>query len=71
MIIDRPGMKNLMIEINSTDRVSKDDAKSLLTLGNDLDRKAEKWLISCDPLEHKFENVRVLHWQKAVKELFG
>ena len=51
--------------------MSKEDAKTLETLGTDIaDNKTEKWLISNDPLERKFGSVRALHWQKALHTLF-
>ena len=69
LIIHRPeGL--LLIEIKSGDRVGKEDIKSLETLGKDIDPKADRWLISNDPLERHFGSVRALHWQKALKELF-
>ena len=70
LIIQRP-QDTLLIEIKSKNRVSKEDAKTLETLGADIvDTKAEKWLISNDPLERKFGSVRALHWQKALHTLF-
>jgi predicted AAA+ superfamily ATPase len=70
LIIERPGVKNLFIEIKSKNLVDESDAKSLETLGRDTDPKAEKWLLSNDPLEHKFGQTRAIHWQKAIHELF-
>jgi predicted AAA+ superfamily ATPase len=43
LIIERPGLKKLLIEIKSKDRVTEADGKSLRTLGEDLDPKADKW----------------------------
>jgi len=39
--------------------------------GSDLDPKAERWLISCDPIEQKFGGTRALNWRRALEELFG
>ncbi|MFN8943076.1 MAG: ATP-binding protein, partial [Pseudobdellovibrionaceae bacterium] len=70
LIIDRPGKKKLLFEIKSKEKVREEDAKTLETLGKDLDEKAERFLLSNDPLEHKFGSTRAMHWQKALQELF-
>jgi uncharacterized protein len=70
LVIDRPGANKLLIEIKSKSRVLESDAKALETLGKDLDSKAERLLISNDPLEQKFGSTRAVHWQKAISELF-
>lgn len=70
LIIQRP--KDLvLIEIKSTDRVSKEDAKVLETLAKDVDPKAKRWLVSRDPLERHFGSIRSIYWQKALTELFS
>lgn len=70
IIVKRPGDANLMIEIKSKERVLERDAKSLESLGRDLDPKAERWLLSNDPLQQKFGKTRAFHWQDALNELF-
>jgi predicted AAA+ superfamily ATPase len=71
LIINRPGQPHLFIEIKSKKKVSIDDAKSLLTLGQDLDQAAHKWILSNDPLAQDFgNNTRALHWIQAIVELF-
>ena len=70
LIIKRPGQNILMIEIKSTEHVRELHCKALNTLGHDLDPSAEKWLISRDGVEQKFGNVRALHWQKAIPQMF-
>ena len=68
-IIQKP--KGLsFIKIKSKQKVQKEDAKALETIGKDLDAKADKWLLSKDPLEREFGSTRALHWQTAIKELF-
>lgn len=70
LVILRPGQKKLLVEIKSKDRVMESDAKSLETLGKDLDPKAERWLLSRDPLEQEFGKTRAVHWLQGIKELF-
>ncbi|MCX6126932.1 MAG: DUF4143 domain-containing protein, partial [Proteobacteria bacterium] len=71
LIVDRPGQKRLMVEIKSSSLVTESDANSLVTLGHDVDPKAEKWLVSNDVLERHFGNTRCLHWKAALQELFA
>ena len=69
LIIQKPhGL--LLMEIKSKAKVKKEDAKSLEILGKDMDPKAEKWLISNDPLERQWGSVHALHWKEALKQLF-
>ena len=66
LIINRPGQKQLQIEIKSKDRVSEADAKALETLGKDVDPRADRWLLSRDPLEQKFGSTRAMPWSVAL-----
>lgn len=70
LIVDRPSMKKLLIEIKSANRVVASDAKSLETLGADVSARAERWLLSNDPLEQRFGKTRAMHWASGLKELF-
>ena len=69
LIIQKP-KSFLLIEFKSKKKIQAEDAKVLETLGKDIDPKADKWLLSQDPLERRFGKTRALHWQTALKELF-
>ena len=69
LIIQKP-QSQLLIEIKSKQKVNPEDVKALESLGKDLDPKADKWLLSNDPLERQFGSTRALYWQEALKELF-
>jgi predicted AAA+ superfamily ATPase len=71
LIVNRPGKSELFVEIKSKLLVDDSDAKALETLGRDTNPKAEKWLLSCDPLERTFGSTTALHWQEALRRLFG
>lgn len=71
LIIERPGKRKLLIEIKSKEQVRASDCKALETLGEALDPKAEKWLLSNDPLEQTFGKSHALPWQVAIHRLFG
>lgn len=70
LIIERPGKARLLIEIKSTARVSPRDASSLERLGNDLDEKATRYLLSNDPLSQNFGKTRARHWLTGLNEIF-
>lgn len=70
LIIKRPGKPKLLIEIKSKSKVHEGDVKALESLGKDIDKKAERWLLSNDSLEQWFGKNRAIHWQKAMLELF-
>lgn len=70
LLIARPGKKLLQIEIKSKTQVTEADAKSLETLGRDIDKHSDRWLLSNDPLEQKFGSTRAMPWRKAIEILF-
>jgi len=71
LIIERPGLTTLLIEIKSKTKVTLDDIKSLELLGYDIDPKAQKILISNDPLERTIKNTKITHWKQFFLELFS
>ncbi len=71
LIVDRPGNARLLVEIKSKTKVTAADAKALETLGDDLDGKAERWLLSNDPLEQKFGKTRAMNWQVGLGKMFS
>ena len=71
LIVERPGDRELLVEIKSKTQVDAADAKALETLGADVNPKAERWLLSCDPLMRSFGKTTALHWREGIKRLFG
>lgn len=71
LIIERPGKPMALVEIKSKSKVVAADAKALESLGPDVDQKAERLLLSLDPLEARFGKTRALHWQKGLEALFS
>lgn len=71
LIIERPGQPLALVEIKPRTKVSESDAKALELLGPDLDAKAERFLLSMDPLESRFGKTWALPWEKGVREILG
>ena len=71
LIIGRPGLGSVQIEIKSKNKVTEADAKSLETLGKDLGINAERLLLSNDKTEQKFGSTRALRLMKGIAEVFG
>lgn len=71
LIVNRPGERELFVEIKSKKLVDASDAKSLETLGHDTNPKAEKLLLSCDPLARSFGRTKAIHWQDGLRQVFG
>jgi predicted AAA+ superfamily ATPase len=71
IIMERPGEKDLLLEIKSTDRVTEDDIKSIRRFLVDWDRPAEAHVWSLDRLEKKIDGVQVLPWDLGFKKIFG
>jgi len=71
LVVERPGDRDLFVEIKSKSLVDASDAKALETLGADTDPKAERWLLSCDPLQRTFGKTTAMHWQDGIQRLFS
>jgi len=69
LVIERPGKPLLLIEIKSKNKVDASDAKALENLGKDLDPKADKILLSQDPLAQRFGSTQAWHWQEYLELL--
>lgn len=70
LIIERPGEKDLLIEIKSTNRVEDKMISTISKLAESWDRECEVQLWSQDSLEKKVGCVYCIQWQKALKSLF-
>ncbi len=71
LIIERPGLKKVLIEIKSSDKVHNLDQQKLLgfkKLVKDF-KNAEAFLISKDKNEFKEGNINYLHWQNIFSKL--
>lgn len=71
LIVERPGDRELLVEIKSKSQVDASDAKSLEMLGDDISPMAERLLLSCDPLARQFGKSSALHWRDGIDRLFG
>ena len=71
LVVERPGDRDLFVEIKSKSLVDASDAKALETLGADTNPKAERWLLSCDPLQRTFGKTTAMHWQDGIQRLFS
>ena len=70
LILERPGMKTVAIEIKSASRLMDPDAKtrSFMKLSSDLG-PCETYLLSQDPIEQKIGNTWCLPWQRGLEAL--
>jgi uncharacterized protein len=61
LIIDRPGRAELLIEIKSTSRITKDHAEVLNGLADDFPH-GELYVLSNDPTPKSYGRVQCVHW---------
>lgn len=71
LVITRPGLPLLIVEIKSKEKVSSQDVKTLESLGNEFDEPTEKWLISNDPLAQIFQSSQAKYWKDGLKSLIS
>lgn len=69
LIVERPGKKNVYIEIKSTDSVGAENCKTLSAFAKD--KKIETLLLSRDPVEKTFGLVNCCSWEAGIGKLFS
>lgn len=62
LIIERPGKTTLLIEIKSSNRVNKEDTKSLFEISKEM-KHSQSFLISQDLNEKTFSEIKAYHWR--------
>lgn len=68
LVMERPGLKNALIEIKSTDFLRPEDIRAFQRLGADIPH-SDLYCFSRDPHPKKIEGVHCLPWQKGLTEL--
>ncbi len=70
LIIQRPGKKELLVEIKSTDEIRKDHIKTIKSFSKDwaVVHKAQLW--SMDQQTQTIEGIQCLSWKLALRKLF-
>lgn len=69
LVIDRPGMPHLLVEIKSADRVDERDTKTLEAMLPDAPRGAEGMLLSRCEVAMKIGKVLCLPWRRGLEEM--
>jgi len=69
LIVQRPGMKTLLIEIKSSNNVSKEQLTKLSSLKNEI-QNHEAICISCDKNKKVYGDITVWPWQEAILHFF-
>lgn len=70
LIIERPGKRDILVEIKSKIKITPDDAKRLNAITRDWDEKTHSEIWSLDEVEKKEGAVLCRHWQNALEEYF-
>lgn len=65
LVIERPGEKTALIEIKSSDNVTPEQIKPLISISKDF-KNSETFCFSLDKVPKKIENVYCCHWQKGL-----
>ena len=69
LIIDRPGLSHVIIEIKSSGSIDERDVRVLNKFTADFDSPLSL-CISRDPLHKQINHVTCIHWEKALEMLF-
>ncbi len=70
LIIQRPGKRELIVEIKSTNEIRKDHIKTVKHFSSDWDLPHSAQVWSLDTQAQSIQGISCLHWQKALQKLF-
>jgi predicted AAA+ superfamily ATPase len=70
LIVERPGKKELLIEVKSTTKVTDDHVKTIGNFKKTWDRPCDATLWSNDPNEKMIDGVLCQSWQQGLNQLF-
>lgn len=69
LIVERPGLPLLFIEIKSCDNVQPSHVSTLKRMANDFGN-CEAICLSCDPYPKEIDGIKVFPWQQGIKKYF-
>jgi len=69
LMVERPDMPLLCIEIKSSDNISEQDIRAFIRITNDIEN-SEAIVLSQDRFMKKFGNVTCYPWKQALEQLF-
>ncbi|MFN7906202.1 MAG: DUF4143 domain-containing protein, partial [Pseudobdellovibrionaceae bacterium] len=70
LVVERPGLPDLLVEIKSADLIKEQDVKSLASVAKDWDRKCEFQIWSLDTQQKTILGADCLPWRIGLKNLF-
>jgi predicted AAA+ superfamily ATPase len=70
LVIERPGLPDLLLEIKSTSRVQECDIKNLAKFLKDWDKPAEAAVWSMERISKKISGVDCFPWQEGIRRIF-
>lgn len=70
LIVDRPGLPKIVVEIKSSTRIQVSDVSTLKAIGGDI-YNAELLLISRDENAKAFDKVDCLPWDQGIEKVLG
>jgi len=70
LVIERPGVPLILIEIKSTTTVRDEHVRSLERVGVDIPN-SHRYCLSNDPKTQKFGSIEAMHWRKGVQMIAG
>ncbi len=71
LIIERPGMSDLLLEIKSSTKIANEDVKTVANFSKSWDRAVESQVWSLDTISKKIDGVTCLHWKEGYNLLFN
>lgn len=70
LIVERPGLPTVLVEIKSSKKISEDDAKHLRSIGKDI-KKSKGYVLSNIEEGAEINGVKFMNWQQGIKEIFA
>jgi uncharacterized protein len=68
VVVDRPGLPTVFVEIKSTEQIQQKDISSLRSIKNDFP-KNQYFCLSNEKLRRTIDGIEILHWRDGLREL--
>ena len=69
LLIERPGMSHVAIEIKSSDHIEKVDLSNFIHLSKDLVKNTQCYVFSRDKIRKRLEHVHCLFWKEGIETI--
>ena len=69
LILERPGLPLVLIEVKSSRKTDERDIRTLVAFKKDMKPKTEAYCLSRDPIAKTIDGIHLLPWKEGLREI--